>query len=276
MAEVQVAARWDAAFEDELFNEVLRDVAPHLPDIPPTELREPRSAEEIAEAAEFTARLAAHDTFIVQAVSKAIARLDFDTDFHLKLSRQVGDDGHHAELARERLIELTGSDQLPKIEAYIDELWKALGDLPYRDVFGFLAFQFHYELHIQGRLKTEGRTAKVRFGRARQAPVAEGASAEANDELVHRINIVRWVQKTLGALPQAQRAEWIAKLIEADDDAQRRLNPYLRHRIANAGRAWQSDVSNVVPIYDGFRRAVLAYLVEQPAAELPPLTSLAA
>jgi hypothetical protein len=153
---------------------------------------------------------------------------------------------------------------------------EALGDLPYRDVFGFLAFQFHYELHIQGRLKTEGRTAKIRFGRARKAQGAEGASAEANDELVHRINIVRWVQKTLGAVPRAQRAEWIAKLIDADDDAQRRLNPYLRHRIANAGRAWQSDISHVVPIYDGFRRAVLAYLVELPAADLPPLTSLAA
>jgi hypothetical protein len=209
-------------------------------------------------------------------VSKAIARLDFDTDFHLKLSRQVGDDGHHAELARERLVELTGSDQLPRIESYITELWKALGDLPYRDVFGFLAFQFHYELHIQGRLKTEGRTAKVRFGRAKKAPAAEGGSAEANDELVHRINIVRWVQKTLAAVPQSQRSEWIAKLIAADDDAQRRLNPYLRHRIANAGRAWQSDVSNVVPIYDGFRRGVLAFLVELPEAELPPLTRLAA
>jgi hypothetical protein len=276
MADVHVAAQWDAAFEDHLFNDVLRRVAPHLPDTPPTGLREPDTAEEIAEAAEFTARLAAHDTFIVQAVSNAIARLEFDTDFHLKLSRQVGDDGHHAELARERLVELTGSDQLPRIESYIAELWRALGDLPYRDVFGFLAFQFHYELHIQGRLKTEGRTAKVRFGRAKKAPVAEGGSAEANDELVHRINIVRWVQKTLAAVPQAQRAGWIAKLIAADDDAQRRLNPYLRHRIANAGRAWQSDVSNVVPIYDGFRRGVLAFLVELPEAELPPLTSLAA
>jgi hypothetical protein len=276
MADVHVAAQWDAAFEDHLFNDVLRRVAPHLPDTPPTGLREPDTAEEIAEAAEFTARLAAPDTFIVQAVSKAIARLEFDTDFHLKLSRQVGDDGHHAELARERLVELTGSDQLPRIESYIAELWRALGDLPYRDVFGFLAFQFHYELHIQGRLKTEGRTAKVRFGRAKKAPVAEGGSAEANDELVHRINIVRWVQKTLAAVPQAQRAGWIAKLIAADDDAQRRLNPYLRHRIANAGRAWQSDVSNVVPIYDGFRRGVLAFLVELPEAELPPLTSLAA
>src|ERR1700677_4713062 len=119
MADVHAAAQWDAAFEDHLFNSVLRRVAPHLPDTPPTGLREPRTAEEIAEAAEFTARLAAHDTFIVQAVSKAIARLDFDTDFHLKLSRQVGDDGHHAELARERLVELTGSDQLPRIESYI-------------------------------------------------------------------------------------------------------------------------------------------------------------
>jgi hypothetical protein len=54
MADVHVAAQWDAAFEDHLFNDVLRRVAPHLPDTPPTGLREPDTAEEIAEAAEFT------------------------------------------------------------------------------------------------------------------------------------------------------------------------------------------------------------------------------
>jgi hypothetical protein len=59
MADVHVAAQWDAAFEDHLFNDVLRRVAPHLPDTPPTGLREPDTAEEIAEAAEFIARLAA-------------------------------------------------------------------------------------------------------------------------------------------------------------------------------------------------------------------------
>lgn len=268
---------WNASFENALFNEVIKVQAPHLPLTGPTSAREPHTPEEIAEVVEFTARLAAHDTFIVQAVSKAIANLDIDTNFHLKLARQVGDDGHHAELARHRLKTLTGADQLPVIEAYIAELWQALGDIPYRDVFGFLAFQFHYELHIQGRLKAEGRTAQIKYGRKKDEVLDYAAGNEADDELVHRINIVDWVRKLLAELPtQEQRSAWVARLIAADDDMQRRLNPYLRHRIANAGRAWQSDLTNVVGIYDGYRKQVLSHLLETPAEALPELTSLAA
>lgn len=198
---------WDAAFENQVFNQVIAVAAPHLPDRHDGDTREPHSAEEIAEVVEFTARLAAHDTFIVQAVSKAFGRIDFDTNFQLKLARQVGDDGHHAELARHRLHTLTGSDQLPLIERYI----------------------------------------------------------------------VDWVELQLANLPDdAERRRWVAQVIAADDDMQQRLNPYLRHRIANAGRAWQSDLTNVVDIYDGYRRRVLAHLLDTPDAELPALTSLAA
>lgn len=279
MSQLQSRYGWDATFENGLFNEVIAVQAPHLPLAPPGpgQTREPQTPEEIAEVVEFTARLAAHDTFIVQAVSKAIAHLDIDTNFHLKLARQVGDDGHHAELARHRLTTLTGSDQLPVIEGYIGELWQALGDIPYRDVYGFLAFQLHYELHIQGRLKAEGRTAKIKYGRKKDEVLDYAAGNEADDELLHRINIVDWVKQQLAALPTSQeRQQWVARVIAADDDMQRRLNPYLRHRIANAGRAWQSDLTNVAAIYDGYRRRVLSHLLETPEQDLPELTSLAA
>jgi hypothetical protein len=268
---------WDAAFENHLFNQVIAVTAPHLPERHDGNTREPHTVEEIAEVVEFTARLAAHDTFIVQAVSKAFGHIAFDTNFQLKLARQVGDDGHHAELARHRLHTLTGSDQLPLIERYIDELWQALGDIPYRDIFGFIAFQLHYELHIQGRLKAEGRTAKIKYGRKPDEVLDYAAGNEADDELLHRINIVDWVKLQLANLPDdAERRRWVAQVIAADDDMQLRLNPYLRHRIANAGRAWQSDLTNVVDIYDGYRRRVLAHLLDTPDAELPALTSLAA
>ena len=268
---------WDAAFENHVFNQVIAVTAPHLPERHDGNTREPHTVEEIAEVVEFTARLAAHDTFIVQAVSKAFGHIAFDTNFQLKLARQVGDDGHHAELARHRLHTLTGSDQLPLIERYIDELWQALGDIPYRDIFGFIAFQLHYELHIQGRLKAEGRTAKIKYGRKPDEVLDYAAGNEADDELLHRINIVDWVKLQLANLPDdAERRRWVAQVIAADDDMQQRLNPYLRHRIANAGRAWQSDLTNVVDIYDGYRRRVLAHLLDTPDAELPALTSLAA
>jgi hypothetical protein len=268
---------WDAPFENKLFNEVIAVAAPHLPQAAGGPTREPETALEIAEVVEFTTRLAAHDTFIVQAVSKAFSHIDFDTDFQLKLSRQVGDDGHHAELARFRLKQLTGSDQLPVIEGYVAELWQALGDLPYRDVYGFLAFQLHFELHIQGRLKAEGRTAKIKYGRKRDEVLDYAAGNEADDELLHRINIVDWVKGLLAALPdQEARREWVARVVAADDEFQRRLNPYQRHRNANAGRAWQSDLTNVTGIYDGYRRRVLAHLLDTADEGLPELTSLAA
>lgn len=277
MSQLSSRYGWDAPFENNLFNEVIAVAAPHLPTSPPGNTREPQTDAEFAEVVEFTSRLAAHDTFIVQAVSKAIAHLDFDTDFHLKLARQVGDDGHHAELARHRLKTLTGADQLDVIEGYIAELWAALGDLPYRDVYGFLAFQLHFELHIQGRLKAEGRTARIKYGRKPDEVLDYAAGNEADDELVHRINIVDWVKRQLAALPTAQaRADWVARVVAADDEFQRRLNPYLRHRIANAGRAWQSDLTNVTGIYDGYRRRVLAHLFETADDGLPELTSLAA
>lgn len=277
MSEQASRHQWDAPFENALFNQVIAVAAPHLPLSAPGNTREPETAEEIAEVVEFTARLAAHDTFIVQAVSKAIAHLDIDTHFHLKLARQVGDDGHHAELARHRLKTLTGVDQLPLVESYIADLWQALGDIPYRDVYGFLAFQLHYEMHIQGRLKAEGRTAKIKYGRKKDEVLDYAAGNEADDELLHRINIVDWIKGHLDALPDDEaRREWVAKVVAADDDMQRRLNPYLRHRIANAGRAWQSDLTNVVGIYDGYRRQVLSHLFETPLEQLPELTSLAA
>jgi len=277
MSQLSSRYGWDAPFENQLFNEVIAVAAPHLPERPPGNTREPQSAEEIAEVVEFTTRLAAHDTFIVQAVSKAIAHLDFDTDFHLKLARQVGDDGHHAELARHRLKTLTGSDQLDRIEGYIAQLWQALDDLPYRDVYGFLAFQLHFELHIQGRLKAEGRTAKIKYGRKPDEVLDYAAGNEADDELLHRINIVDWVKRQLATLPEQEaRRTWVARVVAADDEFQRRLNPYLRHRIANAGRAWQSDLGKVVDIYDGYRRRVLAHLFETADDGLPALTSLAA
>jgi hypothetical protein len=267
---------WNAAFENYLFNAIIAAHAPHLPKEPPTETRPPETEREISEVVEFTARLAAHDTFIVQACSRAIAALDFDTDFQLKLARQIGDDGRHAVEARERLVTLTGRDQTACIDGYVRELWTALGDIPYRDIFGFLAFQFHYELHIQGRLKAEGRTAKIRYGRNRKKQAAPAAHNEADDELVHRVNIVGWVDALYDTVPAADREAWIAQLLAADDDMQRRLNPYLRHRISNAGRAWPSDLRNVVTIYDQFRRDVLAYLVRKAPDDLPSLTSLAA
>jgi hypothetical protein len=268
---------WNAALEDEIFTRV---AARHAPNLPPKALQEPRppeTAEEVGHVVEYIARLCAHDTFIVQVCAKAIDRLVPDADFQHKLARQIGDDGHHAVLARNSLQVLTGRDQIDQIEAYTREHWDLLGDLPHRDWFGFAAFQLHYELHIQPRLKAESRTAKVRYRElSKNFKSHYAAEDEAGDELVHRIYVVEWLQKKFSEATPAERIEWRGRLLGADEEVQRRLNPYLRWRLQNGGLAWQADTENSVALYDAHRREVLSYLLETPLEELPELVSLAA
>jgi hypothetical protein len=268
---------WNAALEDEIFALVAARYAPNLPPKAQQEPRGPETAEEVDHIVEYIARLCAHDTFIVQVCAKAIDRLVSDADFQHKLARQIGDDGHHAVLARDSLQVLTGQDQIDKVEAYTREHWDLMGDLPYRDWFGFAAFQLHYELHIQPRLKAESRTAKLRYrALSKNFKSHYAAEDEAGDELVHRIYVVEWLQKKFAAAAPAERIEWRKRLLDADEEVQRRLNPYLRWRLQNGGLAWQGDTTNGVALYDAHRREVLSYLLETPVDELPALTSLAA
>ncbi len=274
------AAVWNEAIERGLVERVLASAAPGESVIEEAAvLREAESADELAAVAENFARAASHDAFIVQAVSRAIANLPIDTRFHLQLAEQVGDDARHAVQSAEVVDKLTGTDSLPLIESYVEEFWEALGDVPYRDIFGFIACQFHFELHLIGRIVAQNRHRKVRFnkkGALGHEAEPPGKAKEADDELVHRTYIAEWARKKLNEVPAGARGEWIANLIAADDDVQRRLNPYHRYRVKLAARAWQSDVSRSVPIYDTFRREFLAYVLDLPVDQLPPLTSLAA
>jgi hypothetical protein len=271
---------WSEAIEKDLVKKVLAQAAPGEPvESDSQDLREARDPEELDAVAENYARAASHDLFIVQAVSRAIANLKFDSRFHLKLAEQVGDDGRHAVESSRVVDKLTGQDAIPRIERYVDEFWAALGDLPYRDLFGFIAFQFHFELHLIGRVVAQNRFRKVRFNKkgalGKEAEPTTHAK-EADDELVHRTYVAEWARQKLNEVPEAQRAEWIARLIAADEEVQRRLNPYHRYRVELAERAWKSDVSKSVAIYDTFRREFLAYVLDRRVDELPPLTSLAA
>lgn len=277
MSTSQTRRPWDASFEQDMFSRLTPTHAPHLPATKGHTARDPQTPEEIELVVEYLTRLAAHDTFIVQVCSRAFASLELDLDFQLKLARQIGDDGHHAVLARDGVKLLTGKDPIDKIDEYVREHWEALGDLPIRDWFGFLAFQFHYELHIQARLYAESRTNKITvasvFSKFRSEYAFED---EAGDELIHRIYVVEWLQKKLDAATPAERADWKQRLLAADEEVQRRLNPYLRYRVFNGGEAWGADTRNSVELYDAWRREVLAYLLEEPVAELPELVSLAA
>jgi hypothetical protein len=273
-------AVWSGDIENALVKRVIDSVAPGEGIIEEAAvLREASSSEELAAVAENYARAASHDAFIVQAVSRAIATLDIDSRFHLKLAEQVGDDGRHAVQSIQVADKITGTDSFPLVDSYVEEFWEVLADVPYRDVFGFIAFQFHFELHLIGRIVAQNRHRKIRFDKkAALGQVAEPTSSanEADDELVHRTYVAEWTRAQLIKVPAAERSEWMGKLIAADEDVQRRLNPYHRYRIGLAERAWQSDVSRSVPIYDTFRRECLAYVLDIGVDQLPSLTSLAA
>lgn len=270
---------WSEAIEKELINKVLGSVVPKSELPPERELREAQSHDELQSVAENFARAASHDTFIVQAVSRAIAHLEIDTRFHLKLAEQVGDDGRHAVDSTFVASKIWGKDALPKVEEYVDEFWEALGDVPYRDIFGFLAFQFHFELHLIGRVTAQNFDRKVRFnkkGALGNEVEATHNKKELDDELIHRTYIAEWTRQKLDALPVDERDEWIAKYIEADNEVQKRLNPYHRYRVSLAEKAWLADTRHAVGIYDTFRRELLALVLNKKTDELPELTSLAA
>jgi len=265
---------WTADFENALFDRIAEHHAPHIPPAGAVETREPATPREIAGVAEYLTRVAAHDTFIVQVVAKAIDRLfPDDIPFQQQLARQAGDDAEHAITARERVIEWTGRDPIRTIEQYVKEHWEALGDVPYRDWAGFFAFELHYELHIQARLKAESRTGTVRPKVIRKSQTEHGQ--EANEELTHRIYLVDYLDRKFAAATPEEHEQWGQALIAADDEVQRRLNPYLRLRVLTGQIAWGADTTGSAELYDAWRREILASIVRKPSERLPVLTSLA-
>ena len=64
--------------------------------------------------------------------------------------------------------------------------------------------------------------------------------------------------------------------IQADEDVQRRLGPYLRDSWQLNQRATGLDTRGHITLYDAWRRELLATLLRRDPDDLPALTSLAA
>jgi hypothetical protein len=265
--------QWDAAFEEALFLDVARRHVPAFPgklaDVP----REPADAREIAAVADYYTRMASHDLFIVQVVARAIDTLFAnDPGFQLVLSRQLGDDGAHAAIARERVQALTGEDPLPRIETLVRAHWARLGDLPIRDLPGFLAFQWHYELHILAKLWIQRKTNRIADGAMR----SHGENRIRPDEEWHRVQIVQWWFSRLAATPEGERRPLIDAVIAADDEVQRRIDAYIHEEYANMAEVFDADIKAYRAIYDDWRREILARLLDLSSEALPRLVALSA
>ncbi|KVR11320.1 hypothetical protein WK09_22240 [Burkholderia ubonensis] len=261
---------WNAQFEEALFLDVARRHRPDFPAKLAAPPREPRNADELAAVADYYTKMASHDLFIVQVVAKAIDTLfRDDPHFQLILSRQLGDDGAHAVIGRERVLELTGRDPLPEIDALVAAHWARLGDLPVRDLAGFLAFEWHYELHILAKLWIQRKTGGVADGAMRE----HGENRIRPDEEWHRVQIVQWWFEKLAALPAAERDALIERVIDADEETQRRLDGYLHDEYAHTAEVFGADIADYRAIYDDWRREILARLTGRPAlGSLVPLS----
>lgn len=264
---------YDGALEARLFDDVRLAVAP---DLPATRVDPPRdlaSGDERRNAAEYAVWNTVHDLFIAQVAAHAIAGLfKDDTEFQFALARQLGDDAAHAEFSRGRAAALLGTDPLAQVLQGVQDSWDMIGGFALRDWQNFLAWQFHYEHYILARLFVNRRTAQVldfghrEFGENRILP----------DEEAHRIRITQWWLNKLERAEPAQREDWVAGLIQADEDVQRKLGPYLRDSWQLNQRATGLDTRGHIALYDAWRRELLATLVRRDPDELPALTSLAA
>lgn len=272
MTQVFIPARWDASFEEQLFLQVARRHVPGFPDKLSVAPREPANEAEAHAICDYYTRMASHDLFIVQVVARAIDTLFADDPhFQLILSRQLGDDGAHAVLARERIVALTGRDPLPEIKRLVRAHWERLGDLPVRDLAGFLAFEWHYELHILAKLWIQRKTGTIADGAMRE----HGENRIRPDEEWHRVQIIQWWQARLAATHGAQRDALIEQIVAADNEAQQLLDGYLHDEYAHTSHVFAADITAYQAIYDDWRREILARLIGREPVALGTLVPLA-
>ncbi|WP_110419076.1 hypothetical protein [Burkholderia vietnamiensis] len=260
---------WNGQFEEALFLDVARRHRPGFPDKLATPPREPHGDDELAAVADYYTKMASHDLFIVQVVAKAIDTLfRDDPHFQLILSRQLGDDGAHAVIGRERVTELTGRDPLAEVARLVDAHWARIGDIAVRDVAGFLAFEWHYELHILAKLWIQRKTGRIADGAMRE----HGENRIRPDEEWHRVQIVQWWFDKRAALPAAGREALIDRVIAADEETQARLDGYLHDEYAHTAHVFGADIAEYRAIYDDWRREILARLTGRRLDALTPLS----
>jgi hypothetical protein len=271
MTLTQTRPAYTGEFENELFDLTAVRYAPNIPRSRIDAPRDPATDDERAGLVDVYVWSAAHDLFIVQLASSVVDSLFHDDlDFQLVLSRQIGDDGAHAWAARDRIIEVSGRDETDRIARAAQAHWGRVGDVATRNWRGFFAWELHYEHHILPKVLIRRRMSRIADLPFRS--FAEGRIVP--DEEFHRIKITEWWQRKLAAASPAQSEEWVGEVLAADEELQQILNPYLRESWDLIERTSQIDTRNHVPLYDAWRRGMLAYHLNREIEELPALTSL--
>ncbi|WP_427162556.1 hypothetical protein ACQFX9_14010 [Aliinostoc sp. HNIBRCY26] len=269
MTAILTRPNWTTDLELEIFDKLLDQHAPHLPKKRLEEPRPPKTAEERENFYHYRVAGAAHDLFIVQVCAKIIDSFA-DPELQLFLSRQIGDDGAHAQNTRLRAQAISGQDPIEDIQKQVQKHWDYMGDLPIRNWQGFLAFELHYELHIVALLLINSRTSKI------NDPDSAKYAAQRilPDEAVHRLGVVDWWQRKFDQASPTEKEDLIVQVLEADEEGQSRRNPYLWDHWLLSQKGIGIEIDELPILYDAWRREVLAYFLDIPVSQLPKLISV--
>ncbi|MEH2246956.1 hypothetical protein [Nostoc sp.] len=269
MTAILTRPAWTTELEVEIFDKLIDKHAPHIPKSRQQDPRPPVTPEEKENFYHYRVAGAAHDLFIVQVCAKVIDQIS-DPELQLFLSRQLGDDGAHAQNTRLRAQAISGYDPIEDIQKQVQKHWDYQGDLPIRNWQGFLSFELHYELHIVALLLLNSRISKIndpesaKFATQRILP----------DEAVHRLGVVDWWQRKFDKASPSEKKDLVAQVLEADEEGQRRRSTYLKDHWQLAHRAIGIEVDDLPVIYDAWRREVLSYFLDIPVSKLPKLVSV--
>jgi hypothetical protein len=171
---------WTKEWEEQTINGLARELGLSIPGRP-LGTEPPAPGDESATYYSCYAAVAGLDAFIFRSCAQGLSLVD-DVDFQLLLTRQIGDDGSHAQRYREVVAKGTGSDPMAAIEAAAAHQRELVGDLTGHGLAGFVAFELSYELYTAPEFLILGRTARV----SDPDLVVSGAERFGPDEFVHR------------------------------------------------------------------------------------------
>lgn len=224
----------------------------------PLTTRAPAPGDDSADYYACYASVAGLDKFIYESCASGMGLVD-ETEFQLLLTRQIGDDGSHAQRYREVVANGTGSDPLPAIDAEARHQRDLVGDLTSEGLAGFVAFEVSYELYTAPEFLVLGRTARVSDADL----LVSGAERFGPDEFVHRQGIANWWRALLASLAPDQAAELTEEVRRIDDQVWQRRSDDIDRRWKFAEHATQADYALIRAVREPWREHVHGFLFSE-------------
>jgi hypothetical protein len=248
---------WTKEWEENTIRGLASDLGLSIPDRP-LGTRPPETGDESASYYSCYASVAGLDEFIFQSCAHGVSLVD-DIEFQLLLTRQIGDDGSHAQRYREVVAKGTGTDPIRAIDAAAAHQRELVGDLTGDGLAGFLAFEISYELYTAPEFLILGRTARV----SDPELLVSGAERFGPDEFVHRQGIADWFRSYLRSLDPESAASLVARLRQIDEELWQRRTPDIDGRWTVASQATQADYAAIRAIREPWREEVHTFLFSE-------------